>query len=219
MGTQFVGANAVIVASHFNPSVISQLWLVRQGLVRESDFEANCIFSELLAQVRTTSFQMVVVPEQLQFSPSDAGEEGYRTVNEKLGAIVRLLPHTPFRAAGLNFVWHVLPDGIGVAEFSRRLFFREDVDLFRHFSAETSQFGSYLSKDFRESHLRLDIKPIVAQETGENPLQFSFNYHRDVSGSEEPVLLIRSLLGRWREAKQEALDIMDSLPAEVRDVG
>ena len=32
MRRERVGSNVVIVAQHFNPSVISQLWLVRRGL-------------------------------------------------------------------------------------------------------------------------------------------------------------------------------------------
>src|SRR5262249_55230541 len=74
MRRELVGSSVVIVARNFNPSVTSQLWLARNGVVEEGDFLPGCIFTDLLVQVRTRRFSLLFTPEQLQFVP-EPGEE------------------------------------------------------------------------------------------------------------------------------------------------
>src|SRR5271166_1761428 len=106
MLNQLVGASVVITARQFNPSVMSQLWLVRQGLLAEDQMLPNFVFTDLLVQVRTQNFSLLVVPEQFQFFPQAKESEQQELIQQKVGRIVRSLPHTPFKAVGLNFTWH-----------------------------------------------------------------------------------------------------------------
>ena len=58
MHRELIGSSVVVVAQNFNPSVTSQLWLVRNGVVPEGDFLPGCIFTDLLVQVRTRRFKI-----------------------------------------------------------------------------------------------------------------------------------------------------------------
>src|SRR5215471_4775408 len=63
------GSAVVIVAQQFNPSIINQLWLVRNEVLADADFQDGSLYSDLVVQVRSRLFHMLVIQEQLQFVP------------------------------------------------------------------------------------------------------------------------------------------------------
>ncbi len=211
MSKTLVGSNIIIVAQHFNPSVLSQLWLVRHGLVAEDGFEPNCLFSDGLVQVLTKRFQLTVLPNQLQFILIGEQPDDQRLVEDKIGGIVKTLPHTPFRGVGLNFFWHQAPEVESLGDLTRRLFYRDDIRLFDRFRSEDSHFGAYASKDIFGCRLGVDVKPIKVMELKETRLQFAFNYHRELSTNDDPGGTILEMIGRWDEAKEECGRILSSI--------
>src|SRR5439155_12622029 len=101
-------------------AVASQLWLVRNGVVGEGDFLPGCIFTDVLVQLRARRLSLLLTPEQFQFVPASGEENPDVLMQEVIGRVVRTLPHTPSRALGLNFTWHLIPDRDNVAALSRR---------------------------------------------------------------------------------------------------
>jgi len=214
MSIQLAGANVIIAARQFNPTVFSQMWLVRNELLVEEDFGPGYLFSEAVVQMTTPQFLLLVAPNQLQFTPSDQVEGQQALILDKVGRIVNRLPHTPYVAIGLNFVWHMLPEQVGVEQLSRELFFKEDSELYRRFDAENARFGAYLSRDIFGCRMKLDIKPISVDGEamgGPHRLQFAFNFHRDLAESADSVRRIEEMLGRWDEARTESLQIVEAL--------
>jgi hypothetical protein len=209
------GAAAVVVAQQFNPSVVSQIWLRDNHILAVDEFLDGSIYTDFVVQVRSRPFHMLVLQDQLQFVPAAEVPvvEQQQVIVEKLGAIIDLLPHTPYRALGLNFSWHLTPAADDIGAFSRRLFSRDDQPLYQQFREENAHFGAYLSKEVAGFRLRLDIKPIVvATERGpENRLQFGFNFHRDIG--EGGARLIVEGLDHWDEVRQETERIIDSVEA------
>jgi hypothetical protein len=214
MNLQFVHANVVITASQFNPSVISQLWLVKNGVVGETDFQDGCVFSPMLVQVQASAFALLVIPDQLQFAPREPSDLEQDLVVEKVGRITTTLPHTPFAAIGLNFVCHATPQKTQFGTLTRNLFFREDNPLFEEFATDDARFGGYMSKNVFECRLKLDIKPLTAKPKGESTevLQFAFNFHRDLS-PEHAIAEIDQVLKRWTEAKGLAKNLLERIEA------
>ena len=205
------GATAVIVAQQFNPSVFSHLWLVHHGLLGEDEFLPGCLFADVLVQVRSPRFHLLVVPEQLQFVPNVAPGEQQALISDKVGTIVRTLPHTPFKALGLNFNWLLAPREEDVALFTRELFFRRDKPLFQCFDAANAHFGGYLSKDTLGFRLKLDVKPIIVHQPqgAQNRVLFAFNFHADLG--ENPAEQTEQFLLHWNDVKAESERIIDSV--------
>jgi len=215
MTIELAGANVVVAANQFNPTVFSQLWLVRNGLLAEEDFGPGFLFSQAVVQLATPQFLLLVVPSQLQFTPSEQIQAQQGLIIEKVGRIVERLPHTPYVAIGLNFVWHLRDEHTRIEELSRDLFFKNDSDLYRRFDTQDARFGAYLSRNFLGCRLKLDVKPISLDESGHDEmqrLQFAFNFHRDLGdGAEEASRRIQDMLGRWDEARAESMQIVESL--------
>lgn len=204
-----VASIVVIAARQFNPSILTQLWLVRNGILAEDEFAPGCIFTDDISQVQTNKFHLVAIPQQLQFAPNVSNDAEIQLLSDKLGGIVRALPHTPYTAIGLNFVYHKQPADVSAA--SKRAFFQPGSQLFRVFDTPTSHFGGYMSKDWCNMRLKLDIKPIYIEEGGhkENRLQFGFNFHRDLQ-AEHAVTQIQECLQLWPQAKAESDTMIES---------
>lgn len=211
MKFEMTQANVVIVARQFNPSVFSQNWLMKNKILLEEDFPPQWVYSPPLVDIPSKRFHLSVLPEQLQFAPVPSSEGSPELLLSKVGKIIETLPHTPFVAAGLNFVWQVSHETESTAEIARGAFFKKETSLFRHFDAEDARFGAYMSRDALGCRLRLDIKPITLTGSGvsEGRIQFAFNFHKELT-EEIKVEGILDLLGKWNEAWSLAKTILDS---------
>jgi hypothetical protein len=212
METQLVHSNAVVVAHQFNPSIFSQLWLVRNGIAVEADFDdGESMFTPALVQVRCPGYVLLVLPEQLQFAPLVGQEERGEFVGDKIGRIVQRLPETPYSAVGLNFHWTVATDADEFAQFSRTLFFRRN-PLFDHFQEDNARYGGYLSKNIFGARLKLEVKPTRTGNRDEavERMLFAFNFHRDV-GRDNAVADIQEMLRQWNDASEYSATIIRAL--------
>src|SRR5471030_2542147 len=110
MPVQLVAANITVLAHQFNPTIFSQAWLVRKNIATEQEFLKGCLFSDMMVNVIAPQLSFLVSPEQLILAPRfDVGltaEQEATLVEQKIQLIVRALPETPYRAAGLNFTWN-----------------------------------------------------------------------------------------------------------------
>ena len=139
------GAAAVVVAQQFNPSVVTQIWLLNNHILAGDDFLDGSIYTDFVVQVRSRPFHMLVLQDQLQFVPAVEVPvaEQEELIVAKLGAIIQLLPHTPYRALGLNFSWHLTPARDDIGAFSRRLFGLAPAGVYRATPVAGRAVGSY----------------------------------------------------------------------------
>src|SRR5258707_9842242 len=98
-----ISENVVVTANQFNPTIVTQLWLVQNGILTAD--EGPGIYVPGFVQVKAREFELLVLLDRLQFVPTSEPGKRAELVAEKVGTIVRTLPHTPYVAAGLNFVW------------------------------------------------------------------------------------------------------------------
>jgi hypothetical protein len=204
MKSRLVASNVVIAARHFNPSVFNQLWLYRNELVGEAEFEPGSVFTDAFVQVRTARYVVMVVPDQLQFLPLQQDEGEGNLILEKVGRIIELLPHTPYIAVGLNFVWHKNVDGLDIGQLTRRLFFNADSTFYREFDTPDAQFGGYASKAMFDCSLKVDVKPVTVPEEPTERVQVAFNLHKDITRPVDVVREIKDVLSRWDAVRAEA---------------
>ena len=217
MSSRLVNANVVIAARQFNPSVMSQLWLIDNQIVERDEFEPGCIFTDMIVQANAAPFVLFVTPEQLQFTPRAAPEGQQGVIVERLGRIVQALPHTPYFAIGLNFTWHFTPERIDVGRISRDLFYLETSAVFREFGAEDARFGGYLSKNALGLRMKLDVKPMTNRTDDQvfEFMQFAFNFNLDVNREANAPDAILGALNRWHEADEESKRIMNCVEGGI----
>ncbi len=220
MSFTLANANAVVVARQFNPSIVNQIWLVDNGLVDRNEFKDGCIFTDMLANVNTSRFVLFASPEQLQFTPVGDADYHQDVVSDVLRRIVETLPHTPYSAVGLNFVWHYHSEDVEASEVSRCLFYDGSRSLFRAFDTPDARFGAYLSKEALGARMKLDVKPIrvtLPNKKEVELMQFAFNYHMDIPQKQRDVQRLVDFLNRWDEARHLAAGILHTVEGGDHD--
>lgn len=207
------GSAVVIVAQQLNPTIFTQNWLTDRGILGRDDLREGSLFSDFVVQVRSQDFQMLVLPEQLQFVPSVAPDRQQQLLLDKVGVIVNLLPQTPYKALGLNFAWHLIPQDGDIARLSRELFFVPERPLCRLFDAADSHYGAYFSRNVPPFRMKLDIKPTIVTlpDRQERRLLFSFNFHAELD--QRAVQQIIDALGSWNEAVAQSERVVDAVEA------
>ena len=210
MSKYLADANVVIAARLFNPSITNQLWLYQNGIIGDEKLQ-KFVFTDVVSQVQTDEFRLLIVPQRLHFVADVKEENQQNLITEKIGKILTALPHTPFLACGLNITWYLQPENLGVPELSRRFFYQKDSPLSEVMDSKDALFGGYFSQSFHDARLKVDVKPIDAENEEEQPiqlLQFSFNFHKDVETSANKIADINSLLSRWHEALTRTQQLM-----------
>lgn len=212
MALQLVSSAAVVAAHHFNPSVATQLWLVDNNIVLREEFVGGAVFTDMFVQVPTRDFHLLIVPDNCQFTLLSHVQRQQELAVERVGRLVTILPHTPYKGVGINFVWHLVPENNTIDEVCRRLFYDAGNPLHRLFDVNGARFGCYLSKDSLGCRLKLNVQPVMIalpDKPQQHLIQFVFNYHLDLAGRENPVAEIGPMLNRWNEAHAESSHIVD----------
>lgn len=200
METTLVSSNVVVIATAFNPSVVRESFLHAIGVVTPKSILAGFVFSEQVVNVPTKRFNILVVPQQLQVVPVERAD-AHEVVRTVVPAIVKALPHTPYVAAGINFVWHLSPTDETLEQATRRLFGAQAGPLADVFAAEDACFGFFASKDLAGVRLKADIKPIHVKAPGmprREGIQCAFNFHVDLTEA-DAAAEVSALCARWRE--------------------
>jgi hypothetical protein len=204
-------AGIVLTAQTFNPSIFTETWLVQHGLLPADAFVGTRVFSPEVAQFQMQGLQVMVVPPMMQIIFGILGDEEMSIAARRFAArTIELLPHTPFQALGLNFDYFVRkPDEGDFGQFNRALLGNGNNGLLSQFSEPNSRFGRYFSKDHGEARIRLDVKPVQAGPDKKELLQFSFNFHHDVSAlTGNRASKLGQLLEHWESARDYANELV-----------
>jgi hypothetical protein len=206
-------AAIVITAQTFNPSIFTETWLTQNGIIPVEVFVGLRIFSAEVVQFQTSDLQVLVIPPKMQITFGIHGVSGDVELPRKIATrTIELLPHTPYLGLGLNFDFFVAqPSGQDFSTYNRVLLGSGDYRLFQEFSSSDSKFGRYFSKDHGEARLKLDIKPVQAGPEKKDLLQFSFNFHHEVSkiDSTDRVGKLTQMIGNWDALRQYAQRLIE----------
>lgn len=207
----------VVNAQSFNTTIFNRHWLVKNNFVDESEIQSDSIFAPNLTQVVTRKFNLLVVPEQLQFIAGPESTDFERDIESSLLPIINKLQDIPYKALGLNLNWFLKDEKKSMTTLTTDMFFNHKSDLFEYFNGDNSRFGAFLSKNFLNTCLKLDIKP-VSLNMGDNSMVriaehivCNFNFHLDLSNPDTAQIDIVETIKLWNEFKKESEKIIELL--------
>lgn len=203
--------NVVIVADGFNTKIVNNVWLFKNKIFLEEELEGATNLP-LAVEVATENFLFTLVPDRLQLSINPDYENAKDLITEKVGKLIKLLPHTPFTAVGLNFTYHITPENGNMHSLSRSLFCNTNSVFCEDFDSENSRFGGYFSRDLIGTKFRLDAKPVKARTDKEAKeiLQLSYNFNMDLDGNND-IDSINGLIEKWDEAHKNCAIITEKV--------
>jgi hypothetical protein len=194
----------VILAQNFNPSIFNQYWLIHKDILKEEEVLPNSIFTPAGVQVFSKDFNLLIMPDQLNLV--------FNNENSPLDILIKIikkLPEIPYKALGINFNYKVYQAEDEVTKLSQEIFFNKSSALYKSFHTPDARYGAYMSRSFKKSRLKLDIKPCISQVKEAHPqyLLFNFNFHIDLP-IDNPVVLLRESINSWNEYYNETNKIL-----------
>lgn len=178
----------------------------KEGLLNdESEILPGAVFTPQFVQMQTNNFTLIVAPNQLQFYPTDNASTSI------ISGIISKLQHIPYKAAGLNFTYFSDANDSGGEDLTRGKFTNTINSIYQEFQEDDCKFGSYLSKNFLEFRLKLNVIPVNAMRNNGQTvqkLQYAFNFHVDIPQKDGAMKLIESIT-KFNECKAYSAKIMD----------
>ncbi len=200
---EIIKSNIVVVAENLNPSIFRETWLVKEHVFTEGEIEQGSFFSSVSVNVLTPNVELLIVPERLQLT-FKTNEKQDEIIMNIIGNIAEALPHTPYKAIGINFHWILeLSDQSKLPKVTQEMFLSEENPLRNIFDTEDTIVGVYLSKDELEMRLKLNVKPIKGSgiNVGKEALQFNFNFDKSINNPERATGIVLETIDKWLAAK------------------
>ncbi|GAA4137922.1 hypothetical protein GCM10022216_14480 [Sphingobacterium kyonggiense] len=165
--------NNIVILGNFKPATFDKLFMIKSGLVEDGEFLDESIFSPDYALIVTEKllFEIEKNKVSLNFKDDKLIKEGEK--------ITKIFKNSDIKAFGFNFKRALILDDFN--QYKKFFYFENNV-LNKHFDGNETTYGYYVSKDFEDYRLSLNIKPLKLQKIEEeeeemDALDFNFNFH------------------------------------------
>jgi hypothetical protein len=168
-------ANIVILASNYNPSIVSKEWLYQKGILTWP--VTNFVHTPVLSLLESEQFSLVVDEQRLQLALKKTTEDGLTSLASIAERFVKALPETPYRGVGINYLYTVARD-----RCSLNAVLSPNIEKLRGLFASTYEIGVMVLFQFERFVVNLTVSPPLPVE---QQVRISFNFHSDVSNISE----------------------------------
>ncbi len=169
-------ANIVLLASNYNPSIISKEWLSQKGIFTEP--AENFLHTPILALIENKDFAFAVDEQRLQLIIKRVTDENLAKAAQMVCKFAQTLPETPYKGLGLNYSYSN-EKGCDL----NVLFTPKSATLKKLFSSDF-QMGTMLVFPFESFLVSLSISP---RQSKEEKMTLAFNFHTSVSNAKEVI--------------------------------
>ncbi len=188
------GANIVILASNYNPSIVSKEWLSLRGIFGQSVL--NFVHRPVLSLVENQNLGISIDEQRLQLVVKSVTHENLTEANSIVARFIDTLPETPYKAIGFNYRYTLPEKGCDL----ERLLSPKPAKLRKVFSAEY-KLGTIVAFAFDTFMATLTVTPPLP--TGQ-ATRISFNFHSDVANVDE-IRARLALQGRTLEKAESII--------------
>ena len=180
-------ADIVILASAHNPSIISPQWLKDKSLRAEEP--DHFVHTPDFSLFESESFLLVVDNQRMQITVKKQDTVALESLANVASGYVKALPHIPYKALGLNFVWGIeVGNGEELPKIELNINKSDLISVFEGYEVDCG--GIIYARN--EPH----VLKVVIEPQGENTLVHNFNYNHELEGMsvEDMVKLINNFL-------------------------
>ena len=207
----FLKQKNIVLVGVFNPSKFEKYFFIKNNLFNEEDILPESQFHSQLTQVLTVKYNILILSNQIIVTFLEK-ESADLEINDFLKSFLTKIEIHDINLMGFNFDYAIeFENTVLTNAFSRQSFSNSNSDLYtKFFNSEDAAFGAYMSKDFKDSRLKLDIKPAKVQEIGKdqipkNVILFSFNLNFEIKNK---GITISQLIEDYGIYKKECVDII-----------
>lgn len=208
---KILAQNIVLVTNGLNVNSFSQYWFIKNGIFAEEDFLGSSVFTPGLTLVSSQDCQLTVLPNQIQLElKSDNLEIALQSVQNRMVKLIKCLTNVRVIAIGVNFIWKLDDNERDITVLSKSLFGESAASIGSYFNKEDTRYGAYYSQNVdQQTRLKLDIKPSMVKENGQNIdfMMYNFNFHCDVPEQQMDETLLNQV-NKWEQFYQLANELI-----------
>ncbi|AKK73664.1 hypothetical protein OK18_14580 [Chryseobacterium gallinarum] len=172
MGKIFLEKNIIMIGD-FKPSNYDKLFFIKNEILKEDEILESSIFLPNSSYIETNEYIIDIIDFRIAITFKN------NDLTIKQLNIDKFINDIYVKKYGFNFKWALFIDDI-ITE-SKKLFYFKENKLNNFFDDTTAAYGYYVSSDYENSRLRLEVNPIELfskiGEKSKNALQFDFNFH------------------------------------------
>jgi hypothetical protein len=206
MDAQLVVKNIVVIGN-FLPQKFDKYFFLKNNIFQEEDILEDSIFLTEFCMVQTPKMTIQITSQQLIVVDVDP-----IAVNDISILIKKVISysHSSITASGVNFHFYI-SDNDTSQNLSKKYFYFENNLLNKFFLEEDKiGYGYYISKNFKDTRLKLDIKPAssidIQKNSNQKIIQFHFNFHKDYE--ENSVELFFAMVDKYNSYLEESKNII-----------
>jgi hypothetical protein len=189
------GANIVVLASNYNPSIASKDWLVRKGIITGN--VTGFVHVPPMSTVETDEISLVVDEHRLQVTLKTPSESAVALLGGIVESFVTSLPETPYTAVGINYAFAVPQHRCAISDL-----FKPDAETAKRVFADDYELGVIVSFPFDTYRVRANVPPPRDLPSGEKDMVvLDFNFHCAAMGSDAVVDRLSNLSDTLDKAK------------------
>jgi hypothetical protein len=184
-------ANIVVLASNYNPSIVSKEWLSSKGIFTEN--VDNFMHTPVFTMVENEKFGLIVDEQRLQIIIKKITQENINSAGEIIERFIDILPETPYKALGLNYQYNIRDDSCKL----KAILSTKPARIKAIFS-DTFEIGAIIVFRFENFVTTCTISPSIEKE---KPSKLAFNFHSNVANSKEIKVRISSRMSALKKAE------------------
>lgn len=183
----------IVLVGAFQPSKFDKYYFLKYNIFDENEISEESIFTTDFTLVVARGYNLSIATNQIVLTETEL-----RNDETMVSLMDKIVSTSNFTASGFGFNLHwFLFSGEKTSEIARKHFYNEKSEINNFFKGDDISYGAYLSKNFGNSRLKLDIKPStvikINSDIEQRIISFAFNFHTDLKGENFKVEIKKSL--------------------------
>lgn len=193
--------NINLISPGIIPQIFDKYFFIKNKILQEEQILPHSVFGDLNRTIYSENYRILIGIGKLIIvaAHSDSFED---KINKVVEMIINAANLTDV-SLGFNFDWKFFLEGGQTPEkISKALFYNDKNPVHsKYFNVDDAAFGFYASKNFKNSRLRLDVRPISLLPLGsgasvqdkKHVLQFQFSFQENISADNSVPESIQAL--------------------------
>lgn len=170
-----VDATTVILASNYNPAIVSKEWLLQKKIFTETI--GNFVHTPPFSLVENENFHLTVDERRFQIAVKRVTQDRLSAMTKIAARFVQTLPETPYKALGINYQFDVASEQCDLNKI-----ISPKSERIRELFAEEFELGATVRFQFRDFVTTVTMQPDFARQRN---FRVAFNFHSDIPSVNE----------------------------------
>lgn len=206
MKKTLINVSIVVVASNYNPTIVSKDWIRQKEIISEEPI--NFAHLPVFSLFESENFILTVDEKRLTVELKNINEANIDNLPSIVENYITSLPETPYTAIGFNYSWILQAEtNENLVALLKTMFLQKKMEekLIKILDYKDFEIGSTTYSNYNDFILKMSLEPHLRPKG----IKISFNYHADVTDIEKLKNVILNYNKTYSHSKDVAEKILE----------